>query len=123
MRIGVPREIKVHEYRVGLVPAGVRELVGAGHEVLVQSGAGNGIGVDDAQYRAAGAAIAAGAAEVFARADMVVKVKEPQPAECQMLRPGQVLFTYLHLAADPEQARGLMRSEERRVGKECRSRW
>ena len=101
MRIGVPREIKVHEYRVGLVPAGVRELVGAGHEVLVESGAGNGIGVDDAQYRAAGAAIAANAAEVFARADMVVKVKEPQPVECEMLRPGQVLFTYLHLAADP----------------------
>ena len=110
MRIGVPREVKVHEYRVGLVPAGVRELVGAGHEVLVESGAGNGIGVDDAQYRAAGAAIAANAAEVFARADMVVKVKEPQPVECEMLRPGQVLFTYLHLAADPAQAKGLMKS-------------
>jgi len=110
MRIGVPREIKVHEYRVGLVPAGVRELVAAGHEVLVESGAGNGIGVDDAQFRAAGAAIAARASEVFERADMVVKVKEPQPVECEMLRQGQVLFTYLHLAADPVQARGLMKS-------------
>src|SRR2546430_10169939 len=102
MRVGVPREIKVHEYRVGLVPAGVRELVAAGHEVLVESGAGNGIGVDDAQFGGAGAAIAARASEVFERADLVVKVKEPQPAECEMLRQGQVLFTYLHLAADPE---------------------
>jgi alanine dehydrogenase len=110
MRIGVPREIKVHEYRVGLVPAGVRELVSAGHEVVVESAAGNGIGVDDAQYRAAGAAIVPGAAEVFARADMVVKVKEPQPIECQMLRKDQVLFTFLHLAADPQQAQGLMKS-------------
>ncbi|HEV2230392.1 MAG TPA: alanine dehydrogenase [Steroidobacteraceae bacterium] len=110
MRIGVPREIKVHEYRVGLVPAGVRELTAAGHEVLVETGAGNGIGVDDGQFRAAGAAIAANAAEVFQRAEMVIKVKEPQPAECAMLHPGQVLFTYLHLAADPEQARGLMKS-------------
>jgi len=110
MRVGVPREIKVHEYRVGLVPAGVRELTGAGHEVLVESGAGTGIGVDDAQFRAAGAAIAAQAGEVFERADLVIKVKEPQPAECEMLRQGQVLFTYLHLAADPVQARGLMKS-------------
>ncbi len=106
----MPREIKVHEYRVGLVPAGVRELVAAGHEVLVETGAGNGIGVDDAQFRAAGASIAARAAEVFARSDLVVKVKEPQPAECAMLRSGQVLFTYLHLAADPEQAKALMKS-------------
>jgi len=110
MRIGVPREIKVHEYRVGMVPAGVRELTVAGHEVLIESGAGNGIGVDDAQFREAGAAIAANAAEVFQRAEMVIKVKEPQAAECAMLRPGQVLFTYLHLAADPEQARGLIKS-------------
>ena len=110
MRIGVPREIKVHEYRVGLVPAGVRELVAAGHEVLVESGAGSGIGVDDGQFRAAGASIAARAAEVFERADLIVKVKEPQPAECEMLRPEQVLFTYLHLAADPVQAKGLMKS-------------
>jgi len=110
MRIGVPREIKVHEYRVGMVPAGVRELTVAGHEVLIESGAGNGIGVDDTQFREAGAAIAANAAEVFQRAEMVIKVKEPQAAECAMLRPGQVLFTYLHLAADPEQARGLIKS-------------
>ncbi|HEV3311526.1 MAG TPA: alanine dehydrogenase [Chloroflexota bacterium] len=110
MRIGVPREIKVHEYRVGLVPAGVRELVGAGHEVIVETGAGSGIGVDDAQYRAAGASIAAKAADVFSRAELIVKVKEPQLAECQMLRPGQVLFTYLHLAADPAQAQALMKS-------------
>ena len=110
MRIGVPREIKVHEYRVGLVPAGVRELTAGGHEVMVESGAGDGIGLSDAQYRAAGAEIVANAAEVFARAQLIVKVKEPQPPECQMLRPGQVLFTYLHLAADPVQARGLMTS-------------
>jgi len=110
MRIGVPREIKVHEYRVGLVPAGVRELCSAGHEVIIESGAGNGIGVDDSQFRAAGAAIAARAAEVFERAEMIVKVKEPQPAEYEMLRRGQILFTYLHLAADPVQAKGLMKS-------------
>ncbi len=110
MRIGVPREIKVHEYRVGLVPAGVRELVAAGHEVLIETGAGNGIGVDDDQFRAAGAAIAPRAAEVFGHAELVIKVKEPQPAECAMLRPGQVLFTYLHLAADPGQAQALMKS-------------
>src|SRR6202035_1896475 len=110
MRVGVPREIKVHEYRVGLVPAGVRALVAAGHEVLLESGAGNGIGADYAQFRSAGAAIAAHASEVFERADMVIKVKEPQPVECEMLRQGQVLFTYLHLAADPVQARGLMKS-------------
>jgi alanine dehydrogenase len=110
MRIGVPKEIKVHEYRVGLVPAGVRELTAAGHEVLIESGAGAGIGVDDAQYRSAGAAIAANAAEVFQQADMVVKVKEPQARECEMLRAGQVLFTYLHLAADPKQAQGIIKS-------------
>ena len=110
MRIGVPREIKVHEYRVGLVPAGARELIAAGHEVLVESGAGNGIGVDDTQFRAAGAAIAANAAEVFQRADLVVKVKEPQALECEMLRKDQVLFTYLHLAADAAQARAIMES-------------
>ena len=110
MRIGVPREIKVHEYRVGLVPAGVRELTGAGHQVLIESGAGNGIGVDDEQFRAAGASIAARAEEVFERSEMIVKVKEPQAVECERLRSGQVLFTYLHLAADPNQARGLMKS-------------
>jgi alanine dehydrogenase len=110
MRIGVPREIKVHEYRVGLVPAGVRELVTAGHEVLVESGAGNGIGVDDGQFRDAGAQVTGGAAELFERADMIVKVKEPQPVEYERLRAGQVLFTYLHLAADAAQAKGLMKS-------------
>ena len=110
MRIGVPKEIKNHEYRVGLVPAGVRELVAAGHQVLVQSSAGAGIGVDDAAYTAAGAKIVATAKEVFDGAEMVVKVKEPQLAECKMLRPGQILFTYLHLAADPEQAKALMAS-------------
>ena len=110
MRIGVPREIKVHEYRVGLVPAGVRELVIAGHEVAVETGAGTGIGMDDAQYRAAGASIAPDAAAVFSGADLIVKVKEPQAAECALLRPGQTLFTYLHLAADPAQAQGLMKS-------------
>jgi alanine dehydrogenase len=110
MRIGVPKEIKVHEYRVGLVPAGVRELVAAGHQVLVESGAGSGIGVDDAQFRSAGAVIATQAAEVFAQSDLVVKVKEPQLKECEMLRPGQVLFTYLHLAADAAQAQALIKS-------------
>jgi alanine dehydrogenase len=110
MRIGVPKEIKNNEYRVGMVPAGVRELTVAGHEVLVETGAGNGIGVDDAQYKAAGASIANAAPEIFEQADLIVKVKEPQPAECAMLRPGQVLFTYLHLAADPVQAKGLMKS-------------
>ena len=96
MRIGVPKEIKNHEYRVGLVPAGVRELVAAGHQVLVQSSAGAGIGVDDAAYTAAGAKIVATAKEVFDGADMVVKVKEPQLAECKMLRPGQIA---VHLSA------------------------
>ena len=110
MRIGVPREIKVHEYRVGLVPAGVRELTGGGHEVIVETGAGNGIGVTDSQYEACGAKVVGSAAQVFAAAEMVVKVKEPQPSECLMLRPGQVLFTYLHLAADREQAQGLIKS-------------
>jgi alanine dehydrogenase len=110
MRIGVPKEIKNHEYRVGLVPAGVRELVASGHQVLVQSSAGAGIGVEDAAYVAAGAKIVATAKEVFDTADMVVKVKEPQLAECKMLRPGQVLFTYLHLAADAAQANALMAS-------------
>jgi alanine dehydrogenase len=110
MRIGVPREIKVHEYRVGLVPAGVRELTAAGHEVFVESGAGGGIGVDDAHFEACGAKVLRTAAEVFKTAEMIVKVKEPQAQECLMLRPGQILFTYLHLAADREQAQGLMKS-------------
>jgi alanine dehydrogenase len=110
MRIGVPREIKVHEYRVGLVPAGVRELTAAGHEVFVESGAGKGIGVDDAHFEASGAKVLPTAAKVFETAEMIVKVKEPQAEECLMLRRGQVLFTYLHLAADREQAEGLMKS-------------
>ena len=108
MKIGVPKEIKVHEYRVGLVPAGVRELIDAGHQVVVQSGAGAGIGFEDAHYQAAGARIAARAADVFAAADLIVKVKEPQPAECKLLRSGQTLFTYLHLAADRDQADALI---------------
>ena len=110
MLIGVPKEIKVHEYRVGLTPAGVRELVGHGHQVMVQTQAGVGIGIPDAQYLAAGAEIVGDAPQIFARADMVVKVKEPQPVECKMLREGQLLFTYLHLAPDPEQTRGLVDS-------------
>jgi alanine dehydrogenase len=109
MRIGVPKEIKNHEYRVGLVPAGVRELVHDGHEVIVQSAAGQGIGFDDAAYQAAGARIVGTATEVF-EADLVVKVKEPQLEECRMLRRGQTLFTYLHLAADAAQAKALMSS-------------
>lgn len=110
MLIGVPKEIKVHEYRVGLTPAGVRELVAHGHQVIVQTTAGNGIGISDAQYIAAGAEIVGAASDVFARAEMVVKVKEPQPVECKMLREGQLLFTYLHLAPDPEQTKGLVES-------------
>ena len=110
MRIGVPKEIKVHEYRVGLVPAAVRELVEAGHEVVVQSGAAAGIGFGDADYQRVGAKIAAGAEEIFVAADMIVKVKEPQPQECAMLHKGQVLFTYLHLAPDPKQTEALVKS-------------
>jgi len=110
MKIGVPKEIKIHEYRVGMVPAGVRELVNAGHSVVVQSGAGAGIGFGDADYKSAGASIAAGAAEVFSSADMIIKVKEPQLPECKMLKANQVLFTYLHLAADKAQAQGLIDS-------------
>jgi len=110
VKIGVPKEVKVHEYRVGLVPASVRELVHHGHTVVVQSGAGAGIGFTDDVYAAAGATVLPDAASVFAEAELIVKVKEPQPTECAMLRPGQVLFTYLHLAPDPEQARALMAS-------------
>src|SRR5580658_657702 len=110
MRIGVPSEIKVHEYRVGLMPAAVRELTLGGHTVMVQSKAGRGVGCSDEDYFAAGARIVADAATVFAGSDLIVKVKEPQLAECEMLRAGQVLFTYLHLAADPAQAKGLMKS-------------
>jgi alanine dehydrogenase len=101
MRVGVPREIKVHEYRVGLTPSSVRELCAHGHEVAVQAGVGAEIGLDDALYRQAGASLLPSAEDVFAWAEMVVKVKEPQPAECRLLREGQILYTYLHLAPDP----------------------
>jgi len=110
MIVGVPKEIKTLEFRVGMTPAGVRELVSAGHTVLVETQAGVGIGVADEDYDAAGAEIVAGAATVFERADMIVKVKEPQLPECEMLREGQVLFTYLHLAADRAQTEALMKS-------------
>ena len=110
MRVGVPSEIKVHEYRVGLTPGTVREYVAHGHQVVVQSGAGAGSMASDDAYRAAGAEIAATAAEIFAGCDMIVKVKEPQPSEWVQLRRGQLLFTYLHLAPDPEQAKGLIAS-------------
>ena len=110
MRVGLPSEIKVHEYRVGLTPGAVREYVAHGHQVVVQSGAGAGIMTSDDAYRAAGAEIAATAAEIFAGCDMIVKVKEPQPSEWVQLRRGQLLFTYLHLAPDPEQAKGLIAS-------------
>lgn len=110
MKIGVPREIKVHEYRVGLVPGSVLELVRAGHQVVVESGAGAGIGCADDEYRSAGATVLPTSRAVFEAADCVVKVKEPQLPECAMLRPGQILFTYLHLAADRAQAEALMKS-------------
>ncbi len=110
MLIGVPKEIKTHEYRVGLIPGSVRELAHHGHQVVVEKGAGIGIGFDDAAYEKAGARVLATAAEVFAAAEMIVKVKEPRPQEIAMLRKGQVLFTYLHLAADKAQTEGLMRS-------------
>jgi alanine dehydrogenase len=110
VKVGVPTEIKTHEYRVGLTPAAVRELVSHGHDVLVQQGAAVSIGFADAAYRAAGASIAGSAEEVFAKADLIVKVKEPQPGEIALLGAGQVLFTYLHLAADKVQTEGLLRS-------------
>lgn len=110
MRIGVPKEIKNHEYRVGLTPASVAELVHAGHSVLVETNAGMGIDFDDAAYTAVGAEIAPDAAAVFANSDMIVKVKEPQPQEIALLEPRHLLFTYLHLAADKPQAEGLMAS-------------
>jgi alanine dehydrogenase len=110
MRVGVPKEIKQHEYRVGLTPGSVREYVAAGHAVAVETGAGAGIGADDETYRKAGATILGSAQEVFASAEMIVKVKEPQPGEWAQLREGQILFTYLHLAPDPDQARGLLAS-------------
>ena len=110
MRIGVPKEIKNHEYRVGLTPASVAELSAAGHQVFVQTQAGMGIDFSDADYVEAGATIVATAADTFANADMIVKVKEPQAVEIAMLEARHTLFTYLHLAPDPEQAKGLMKS-------------
>src|SRR6187401_2809531 len=110
MRVGVPKGIKVHEYRVGLTTASVAELVVAGHEVVIETKAGLGIDFSDQDYVDAGATIAGSAAEVFATADMIVKVKEPQPSEIALLEPRHLLFTYLHLAPDPEQTRGLMAS-------------
>ncbi len=110
MRVGVPKEIKVHEYRVGLVPASVAELTAAGHEVIVETKAGTGIDFSDQDYINVGATIAADAVEVFAKSDMIVKVKEPQASEIALLEPRHLLFTYLHLAPDPEQTKGLMAS-------------
>jgi len=110
MRIGVPKEIKNHEYRVGLIPSSVQELVHHGHQVMVQTGAGLGAGITDADYVAAGATIVDGADPIFAEADMIVKVKEPLAVERKKLRKGQILFTYLHLAPDAEQTRDLIAS-------------
>lgn len=110
MIIGVPKEIKDHEFRVGLIPSSVQELIQHGHKVLVQQGAGCGISINDEEYVDVGASIIDSAEEIFATADMIIKVKEPQPNECKMLRPGQILFTYLHLAADKTQASLLQQS-------------
>ena len=110
MKIGVPKEIKTHEYRVGLTPDGAREMIHHGHQVTVEHNAGAGIGYDDDDYLAAGASLADTAKSLFQTADLIVKVKEPQPVEISMLRPGQILFTYLHLAADKAQTQGLMTS-------------
>ena len=111
MIIGIPKEIKNHEYRVGMTPAGVRELVTIGHSVLLQKNAGTAIGLTDQHYSAAGAHIIDTAAQVFAKAQLIIKVKEPQPNECKMLKPGQIIFTYLHLAPDPEQTKLLLASD------------
>jgi alanine dehydrogenase len=110
MRVGVPKEIKTLEFRVGMTPAGVRELVTDGHDVIVETNAGLGIGMTDADYERAGASVVATPKEVFDAAEMIVKVKEPQLDECEMLREDQVLFTYLHLAADPAQTEALVKS-------------
>jgi len=110
MKIGVPKEIKNHEYRVGMTPSAVRELTSRGHKVYVETMAGEAIGLNDEMYKKVGATILPNADAVFAEADMIVKVKEPQPVEIARLRPGQTLFTYLHLAPDPEQTKGLIKS-------------
>ncbi|MCH2455861.1 MAG: alanine dehydrogenase, partial [Idiomarina sp.] len=103
MLIGVPKEIKNHEYRIGLTPAAVREYVENGHDVIVENNGGAAIGFTNEQYTEAGASIVDTPEEIFERADMIVKVKEPQPNECKMLREGQILYTFLHLAPDPTQ--------------------
>jgi alanine dehydrogenase len=110
MIVGIPKEIKNHEYRIGMTPAGVRELINRGHQVLVETEGGAGVGFDNASYEAVGAQIVASPEDIFAAADMIIKVKEPQPNECRMLRSGQILFTYLHLAPDPDQAQLLLES-------------
>jgi alanine dehydrogenase len=110
MLIGVPKEIKNHEYRVGLIPASARELINHGHEVIVESNCGAGIGFENEDYIAAGARVSDSAEEIFASAEMIIKVKEPQPNECKMLRAGQILYTYLHLAPDPDQTAALIKS-------------
>ena len=110
MRIGVPKEVKNHEYRIGLTPTSVRELTRLGHEVVIETNGGKGIGFTNEQYKAAGAKILDTAAKVFEQSDMIIKVKEPQPQEYKLLRPGQILFTYLHLAPDLEQADALIKS-------------
>ncbi len=110
MLVGVPKEIKLNEGRVGLTPAAVQEYVSNGHQVMVETNAGHGIGADDSVYRQAGATIVSDARDIFAKAEMIVKVKEPQSSEWGLLREGQILFTYLHLAPDPEQTSGLLRS-------------
>ena len=110
MIIGIPKEIKNHEYRVGLTPSSVHECVAHGHKVLVQSNAGLGIGMSDDDYRNVGAEIVNDPSDIFAQADMIIKVKEPQAVECAMLREGQILYTYLHLAPDPQQTEDLVKS-------------
>ena len=110
MKIGVPKEIKNNEYRVGLIPASVYELTTKGHQLFIEKNAGCGIGFSDQDYRNAGATISETAASVFAQAEMIIKVKEPQAVECTMLRPGQILFTYLHLAPDLQQTQNLIQS-------------
>ena len=111
MLIGIPKEIKNNEFRIGMTPAGVRELVAHGHQVMVQQDGGNAIGFTDQLYQQAGAEIVADPAEIFSQAEMIIKVKEPQPDECRQLHPGQLLFTYLHLAPDPQQTELLLKSD------------
>ena len=115
MRVGVPTEIKPDEYRIAITPAGVRELSSRGHEVLVQAGAGEGSAIPDTEFQAQGARVVKDVRALFSESELVLKVKEPQAEEVELLREGQTLFTYLHLAAEPELARGLQRS-----GAKCR---